>query len=104
MISPAQLALELRDAGIASLERHPWLHMARQIALGIARREGYVTSDKLQEAMADWPAPHHNCFGAVFAKSMFKSTGFVQSQRPESHARWIQVWEAKAAYTGKATG
>lgn len=88
-----QLALELRGAGIASLQRHPWLHMARVVALGIARREGYVTSDKLQAVMADWPPPHHNCFGAVFKDSAFKSKGFVQSQRPESHARWIQVWE-----------
>ena len=90
-----QLALDLRDAGIASLERHPWLHMARVVALGIARRDGYVTSDKLQESMHDWPPPHVNCFGAVFKCPMFRSTGFVQSQRPESHARWIQVWEPK---------
>ena len=91
----AQLALDLRDAGIASLERHPWLHMARVVALGIARREGYVTSDKLQAEMADWPPPHVNCFGAVFKDSRFKSTGFVQSKRPEAHARWVQIWESK---------
>ena len=95
MVSDAQLALDLRDAGIASLQRHPWLHMARVVALGIARREGYVTSDKLQYAMADWPPPHRNCFGAAFKDSRLKSTGFVQSQRPESHARWIQVWEIR---------
>ena len=88
-----QLALDLRDAGIVSLQRHPWLHIARNVAYNIARQDGYVTSDKLQEAMADWPPPHVNCFGAVFKNPMFKSTGFVQSQRPESHARWIQIWE-----------
>ncbi len=89
-----QLALDLRDAGIASLQRHPWLHMARVVALGIARREGYVTSDKLQYAMADWPPPHHNCYGAVFKNSAFKSTGnWVQSKRPVAHARWVRVWK-----------
>lgn len=93
MNSSAQLALDLRDEGIASLQRHPWLHMARQVALGIARRDGYVTSDKLHAAMDDWPPPHVNCFGAIFRPPVFKSTGFVQSQRPESHARWIHVWE-----------
>lgn len=90
-----QLALDLRDEGIASLQRHPWLHMARVVALGIARRDGYVTSDKLQAAMDGSPPPHVNCFGAVFKTSQFKSKGFVQSQRPESHARWIQVWELR---------
>ena len=93
MIADAQLALDLRDAGIASLERHSWVNHAREIAYHLACRDGYVTSDKLQAAMEGWPPPHVNCFGAVFKDPMFKSTGFVQSQRPESHARWIQVWE-----------
>ena len=87
-----QLALELRDAGIASLERHSWVHKAREVAYFIARRDGYLTSDKLQAAMADRPPPHRNCYGATFKDSRLKSTGFVQSKRPEAHARWIQIW------------
>ena len=86
-----QLALDLRDAGIASLERHPWLERARQEALWVALRHGTVTSDEVYAYVE--PPPHENCWGALFKDKRFKSTGtHVQSRRPSAHGRWIQVW------------
>ena len=87
-----QLALDLRDAGIASLERHPWLARARAKALEIAlHQHGMVTSDDVQAQMD--PPPHENCWGALFKDKRFRSTGtHVQSRRPPAHGRWIQIW------------
>ena len=90
-----QLGLELRDAGIASLERHAWLHRARDLALEIALHNGTVTSDDVQ-ARID-PPPHENCVGALFKDKRLRSTGkWIQSRRPSAHGRFIQVWEINA--------
>ncbi len=98
MVSDAQLALDLRDAGIASLQRHPWLEDAREWAMKLCRAglSGTVTSDDVHRLV---PAPpHENCWGAMFKDKRFKSTGtHVQSKRPSAHGRWIQVWELKEA-------
>lgn len=82
----------LRDAGIAKLERHPWLERARWMALVLCQRKGSVTSDDLHDVME--PPPHENCYGAVFRDKRFRPTGErVQTKRASGHARWIQVWE-----------
>ncbi len=84
---------ELRDAGIASLERHPWLERARLAAVRLCELQGWATSDDVQKWMADDPAPHVNCWGALFHDKRFAWTGeYVKSKRPEAHARIIRVW------------
>ena len=83
--------LELKEQGQQSLERHPWVHRARNEAEWICRERGFVTSDLLHDVME--PPPHENCFGAVFRDKRFKSTGErVRSIRPEAHGREIRVW------------
>jgi hypothetical protein len=95
-MTPVQLALtglELRDQGIASLERHPWLHDARDVAVAFCLATGSVNSDKVHFIMdVDYP-PHLNCWGALFKDKRFVATGErVRSTRPEAHGRWIEVW------------
>lgn len=82
--------LELRDAGIASLERHRWVDDARVAAVTLAQHFGWVTSDRLHDVMG--PPPHENCFGAIFKDKRFVPTGWVQSKRRSAHGRWIRVW------------
>ena len=93
-MTPHQLALtglELRDAGIASLERHGWVDDARTAAVGLCRYYGYVTSDSVHRVMGT--PPHDNCYGAIFKDKRFVATGErVRSTRPEAHGRWIEVW------------
>ena len=86
--------LELRDQGIASLERHRWVDDARSWAERICDRNGTVTSDDIHAlAAAMDPLPHDNCYGAIFKGTQFVATGErVKSTRPEARARWIQVW------------
>jgi hypothetical protein len=82
-----------RNAGQDSLERHPWLTRARQTAAEICLVKGTVSSDDVQNVLPLPAGVHHNAWGAVFRAPWFIRTGqFVQSQRPEAHARWIQVW------------
>ena len=96
MVTSVQLALtglELRDQGIASLERHSWVDDARMEAERFCRGYGSVTSDDVHFIMdVDYP-PHPNCWGALFKDRRFIWTGeWVQSKRPEAHARMIRVW------------
>ena len=84
--------LQLKEQGIASLERHQWLSDARAEAVRLARFRGVVTSDDVHDVMA-FPPPHDNCYGAIFHDKRFKATGErVRSTRPEAHGRWIEVW------------
>ena len=83
--------LELKEQGIASLERHGWVYKARAVATGMAWVHGKVTSDNLHVVMGE--PPHPNCYGAIFHDKRFKATGErVRSTRPEAHGREIRVW------------
>lgn len=83
--------LELKEQGIASLERHDWVGRARVHAEAICSRLGYTTSDDLHRVMGD--PPHPNCYGAIFHDKRFRATGErVRSKRPEAHGREIRVW------------
>ncbi len=102
-MTPVQLpltGLELRDQGIASLERHRWVDDAWLAAEAICCRtteewgwpRSYVTTDAIHHVM-DTSPPHDNCYGAIFKDKRFVWTGdWVQSKRPEAHARMIRVW------------
>ena len=97
VLAPEQLTLDeglrLRDAGIASLERHPWLYRAREVAYRLCQERGEVTSDDVQAAMVDDPAPHPNCFGALFHDRRFRATDrTVVTTRPQGHYRRVVVW------------
>ena len=88
--------LELKEQGIASLERHVWVDNARVAAEGFCRAAGSATTDDLHFIMdVDYP-PHPNCWGAIFHDKRFRSTGErVRSTRPEAHGRWIEVWRLR---------
>lgn len=84
--------LELKEQGVASLERHRWVDRARGFADYICRQLGNVTSDDVHIAMKADP-PHPNCYGAIFHDKRFRATGErVRSKRPEAHGREIRVW------------
>ena len=84
--------LELKEQGIASLERHRWVDAARKVAEWVCRRHTVCTSDDVHHFMMVTP-PHDNCYGAIFHDKRFKTTGErVRSTRPEAHGRWIEVW------------
>ncbi len=86
--------LRRRTEGIASLERHPWLERARLAAVRLCELQGWVTSDDVQAAMRDDPAPHVNCFGALFHDKRFRSTDrTVVTTRPQGHYRRVVVWQ-----------
>jgi hypothetical protein len=93
-MTPVQLALtglELRDQGIASVSRYPWVDRARVVALRLCMEWGTITTDDVHHIME--APPHDNCYGAIFKGKRFKSTGErVRSTRPEAHGRWIEVW------------
>ncbi len=83
--------LERKEQGQQSLERHPWLHRARNEAVWICRERGKCTSDDVHFVMED--PPHRNCWGTIFHDKRFKSTGErVRSTRPQAHGRWLMVW------------
>ncbi len=86
--------LELKEQGIASLERHDWVDDARSAAADhclVMGTVGTVTSDFVHRVMG--VPPHPNCYGAIFHDKRFRATGErVRSTRPEAHGRWIEVW------------
>ena len=90
-VQSAPSGLELKEQGIASLERHRWVDDARVAAVALAAHFGTVTSDLLHDVMGT--PPHPNCWGAIFHDKRFRGTGqYVKSKRPEAHARVIKVW------------
>ncbi len=99
-VAERQLALtglELKERGQQSLERHGWVHEARDVAARFCRdTAGTVTSDDVHFIMdVDYP-PHDNCYGAIFKDKRFVPTGErVRSTRPEAHGRWIEVWRLR---------
>jgi hypothetical protein len=97
VIAPYQPTLDeglrLQREGIASLERHPWLERARLAAVRLCELQGWVTSDDVQKWMADDPAPHPNCWGALFHDRRFVATEkTVPTTRPQGHYRRVVVW------------
>jgi hypothetical protein len=90
----ALTGLELRDQGIASVSRYPWVDRARVVALRLCMEWGTITTDDVHHVMED--PPHNNCYGAIFKDKRFVWTGeWVQSKRPEAHARVIRVWRLR---------
>jgi hypothetical protein len=89
----ALTGLELKEQGIASLERHRWVDDARLVAERYCRDTGTVTSDDVHFIMDVEYPPHPNCFGTIFHDRRFVWTGqYVKSTRREAHGREIRVW------------
>ena len=92
----------LRDAGIDKVleaEKAQWRGYVDDAVAVVAARGKEFTSDDSGSLMDSWgiPAPHHpNAIGATFrsaAMKVAKPTGrYIQSIRPNAHARTIRVW------------
>lgn len=80
--------------GIAAVAtgRADWLREARAIAEFIARRDGRVTSDDLQDRIELPEGAHVNLWGSVLRAPHFRQIGYEKSRRPEAHARVIGIW------------
>lgn len=85
-------ALKERGLSAVTAGRAEWLRDARAMATFIARRDGRVTTDDLQERMELPEGAHHNLWGSVFHNAGFVHVGFERSRRPSAHARTIGVW------------
>lgn len=77
--------------GVA-LERRHWIEEARRIAIGIAKKQGRVSSDDVRKHIEE--PPHWNMWGPVF-NDLFIRGSRVQSRRPEAKGRWIHYWILK---------
>lgn len=76
-----------------------WLEQTRNLAVRLARAEGSVTTDTLRAHGVVKPeGAHDNLWGAVFADDRFEHRGFVQSRRPQAHARYLRVWGLREEY------
>lgn len=88
-------AVEAKDCGQAEVEEHgqEFVGTMRDVALGIARTRGSVTSDDLRRYAAEHGlVPHHpNAWGAIFSKG-WRSVGYTRSALVSNHARTIRVW------------
>ena len=71
-----------------------WLATMRSHARTICDIDGSVTTDALRRyaGLYHLEPTHHNAWGTVFACKGWKRIGYVQSKRPEAHARPIGVW------------
>jgi len=72
-----------------------WLKNIREFARVVCNIEGSVTTDALRQyaSLYHREPTHHNAWSAVFSQKGWKRIGYVQSKRPEAHARPIGVWQ-----------
>jgi hypothetical protein len=83
----------LKTAAMERMESREWVQEARRVAVGIARSRGRVRADDVRPHVP--PAPHDNCWGAVFSKDTFYKGSSTQATRPEAHARWVHWWHLR---------
>ena len=95
-------ARSLRDTGMAAAASYPCdepVKRARNIAIMLAKREGYVTADMVQGYLAErlpevFTAIQPNAWGAVFQSPKLKFNGkVVASNRVARHAGIQRCWE-----------
>ena len=91
-----QLSLELgragRDAALSLLERTriDWLHSARLTAIQVVELHGSVTADDIHKRCPIPSGLDPRVMGAVFQIPELVADGYVQTKRPEAHARPIR--------------
>jgi|SRR5262245_31102239 len=88
----------LKEEGmqLAAEAGHDILTLARRVAERIARAEGRVDIDVVQEALAGYgfkPGDLGQAAGSVFRGPQWRFVEFVESRRVGNHARMIRVWE-----------
>lgn len=99
-------AIAAREAAEAGMEqaadnKESLLKFAKEKAREIGRRQGRVTADDVQKALAEnkpRPISIHalgNAAGSLFkSRSEWKFTGdLIKSERVSSHGRLIRVWQ-----------
>lgn len=94
LFSAAQLARDLRDAGIARVKcnNESWVERARGIALSFAQINGTVTADIVRALIE--PPEHPNAWGAIFRHKNLRWTGKMRASATASrHAGLQRVWE-----------
>ena len=72
-----------------------WLARIREDARDSSQYiDGTVTTDAHAQLCRRYrlQPTHHNAWGTIFACKGWKRIGYVQSKRPEAHARPIGVW------------
>ena len=86
---------------LASLPRKRLVELAREYAVKIARRQGWVTYDDVFFAMLDDginPNLLGNAAGCVFRGEQFVFTGaWEKSRRISNHARANRIWALKGS-------
>lgn len=83
-----------RDAGIKKVSQDFawWLEQARHLAVQIAKRKGFVSSDDIHKVCPLPDTAHHNLMGAVFKDKQFDPVGYCPSTRPSAHGRIIRIY------------
>ena len=84
---------------LASLSRKELLVLAREVAVKVARQQGWVSYDDVFFALLDAgvnPALLGNAAGSVFNDERFVFTGaWEKSRRVSNHARANRIWTLK---------
>ena len=81
-----------RDDALDLLERtrREWIASARDFALGVAKNSGSVCADDIHRLCPIPEGVDRRVMGAVFMIPELVTAGFVQTKRPEAHARPIR--------------
>lgn len=102
---PGQLTIgeALRDVGTAQVAGHhpEWMARALEQLRDLAQTFPHLTADDLRSRMAhlqDEPG-HHNAYGSVFLNAaragwLEATDATCRSERPDAHARRLQVWRS----------
>lgn len=87
-------AQRLKDLALGDLEqKYPdFLARARQVAQGIALREGEVTADDVREVLSIPVDIHPSVMGALFRGPQWKRIGYRPSSQPQRKGSTIGVW------------
>jgi hypothetical protein len=107
MQSSQPTGIELRDGGTeAVLEPRPiFKELVSRVIDALVQEGKRLTAETVREEFltrySGCPAPHHNAWGAAILsaskRGVIRPTGkYVQTLKPASHARKIQVWEPAA--------
>ena len=94
-------ACEARDAGMAQAAegKRSLLRFARGLAVELAERQGEVTADDVQRALAAHGVSVRalgNAAGSLFVGAEWEWTGkFRKSERVHSHQNLLRVWRLR---------
>jgi len=88
-----QLALQIKDDVLSSMESRPWVQRARDVARELLRANGNqpISIDDVYRVL---PAPEGspNQAGAVFRGEEFEMAGRTISSKRHGHGNEIKMW------------